>query len=486
VLAVGAPNLYATGPGSVFIYEWSPYFETWYFTQVIRPDEPDQAFFGADVALTETFGPSGGHFTLMASADDAASQGAHTGAAWVYQRSGLSSSPFVKHQVLVPSDAEAYDYFSWPLALRGDTAVLPANEDDDVQEDSGAVYVYRRNTETGLWTQQQKLKADDASYGDLFGERVAISEQGIFVAAFRKRTDSTRVGAVYHFQEIDGIWQERGRIRSIEEASIEEYYEYDCFGSASLRREHSLQRFGSSIAAEGNSLFVAGRRKGRGWPAFDRSVVYHFEWNEGSETWEEIRVLCGSDTDDPDIGNFGKVFGEAQALAVAGNQVMVGDFGSEFDNYEDSGIAYSFFRDFLPAPPSGEIDRFYEDLAIHAPGLADPGQDADGDGTANLTEFFAGTPARQSGLSPAWPVAKIGADGNGILCYYFREGKNQSGLQPEFLISRTLEPGSWLLLERPRFLPDEDQGDHLLRGIDLSAEHLPGSPLFVRMRLSTE
>lgn len=502
-LAIGAVALNQSTTGAVYIYRYDSGTDLWNLTQTLTPDDSTQeGKFGGDVALTQP-DPSFVYYTLMVAADGAASNGAHTGAVWVYEDTSLSleGSNFTKQQIIVPDDAEAYDYFGWPLALKGDVAVLPANEDDDQAQDSGAVYIYRRNQDTGTWTQQQKLVASDATTLDLFGERVAISDQGIFISAFRKDKlsdelivigsfEPTPYGAVYHFKEIDGVWQEQGRIRTIEEELTTTIWISE-LGSLILTdpiqvTSTTVRRFGSSIAADGTTLLVAGRRIGQGESDFERSVVYQFEWNEIEQDWEEVRVLCGSDTDTDDTGTLGKVFGEAQMLAIDGDQIIVGDLGSETDDVSDSGVAYIFNTSFTHPEQPAHYDTFQDELTIHAPTSDAPEDDADGDRISNLQEFFAGSDPFASNPQSIWPKVNQGSDNLGPeLLYYFRQSQQSGMLTPTFYVSNTLAADSWREITRPIFGADTMEGNQLIRHIDLSEETTAGEPLFLKMSLNS-
>ncbi|MGZ0706730.1 hypothetical protein ACWPKO_00135 [Coraliomargarita sp. W4R53] len=484
-LAVSAVALEGSVTGAVYIYRYYEIFDRWTLTQTLTPDESElEGMFGGEIALTQP-NPNKSEYTLMVSADGAESNGEHTGAVWVFEDTTASSlkSNFTKRQVLIPEDAAAYDYFGWPLALEGDIAVLPANEDDEAGWNAGAVYVYRRNHATGIWALQQKLLASDSDSYDLFGERVAISEQGIFISAFRKYKDQTEVGAVYHFKENNGLWQEQGRIHTIEEQPSETWFDYEWSTEST---KYTIQNFGSSVAADGNTLLIAARRRGQGWPnRFHRSVVYQFEWQEAEQNWQEVRVLCGSDTDSGDIGDYGKYFGELQMLAMDGSHIIVGDFGSETENVPDSGIAYIFNTTVETPKVPSPYAAFQVSLNNDAPSKSAPEEDADGDRISNLHEFFAGTDPMVPNPPTNWPgIAAATVNENAELIYYFRQSIDRGMLQPTFYASNTLTADSWREISKPRFKADRIEGDQLIRGIDVSDEITDGEALFLRMSLN--
>jgi hypothetical protein len=111
----------------------------------------------------------------------------YTGAAYVFTR---SSGVWSQQAYLKASNAEAWDYFGWSVALSGDTLVVGAPYDpyelnigseDEGDNSAGAVYVFTRSG--GVWSQQAYLKASNAEAGDWFGWRVAISGGTLVVGA---------------------------------------------------------------------------------------------------------------------------------------------------------------------------------------------------------------------------------------------------------------------------------------------------------------
>jgi hypothetical protein len=65
------------------------------------------------------------------------------------------------------------------VALDGDTVVVGDNLNKiGANKDQGAVYVFTRSGV--VWTQRQKIVADDGAAGDLFGTAAAISNDTHF------------------------------------------------------------------------------------------------------------------------------------------------------------------------------------------------------------------------------------------------------------------------------------------------------------------
>ncbi len=110
-------------------------------------------------------------------------------------------------QELLASDGVALDFLGSAVSIAADTAVVGAPGEDS---GAGAAYVFR--FDGTAWVQQQKLVANDAVAGDLFGAAVAVSGDTIVVGAKQASTrDGSLVlqefsGAAYVFRESFGTW----------------------------------------------------------------------------------------------------------------------------------------------------------------------------------------------------------------------------------------------------------------------------------------
>ncbi len=82
---------------------------------------------------------------------------------------------------LTASDGEAFDYFGYAVAVDGDTVLVGAYQHDSIDPQSGSVisnsgsaYVFTEDSESGDWSQTNKLTADGGSKNDWFGYTVAV------------------------------------------------------------------------------------------------------------------------------------------------------------------------------------------------------------------------------------------------------------------------------------------------------------------------
>ena len=109
-------------------------------------------------------------------------------------------------QTIVPSDPQPDHYFGHRLASANDVLVVGVPSDNDNGSDSGAVYIFERDTDTGQWIETDQITPSDAAAVDGFGKSVAFD--GVTIAVGSPLKDDYR-GAVYFFRrDGEGNWTE--------------------------------------------------------------------------------------------------------------------------------------------------------------------------------------------------------------------------------------------------------------------------------------
>jgi hypothetical protein len=222
----------------------------------------------------------------------------YAGAAYVFTR---SSGVWSQQAYLKASNAEAWDYFGWSVALSGDTLVVGAPYDpyelnigseDEGDNSAGAVYVFTRSG--GVWSQQAYLKASNAETYDHFGLSVALSDNTLAVGAASEASSASGgeadnsvqdAGAVYVFIRNSGAWSQQAYLK----ASNAEAYD----------------RLGESVAISGDSLVVG---------AFGSASAYVFTRSSG--VWSQQAYLKASNAE------AGDWFG--WRVAISGGTLVVG------------------------------------------------------------------------------------------------------------------------------------------------------------------
>lgn len=294
------------------------------------------------------------------------------------------------------SNTTAQDAFGFAVALDGDTLVVGApnedsnatgvngNQNDDTLTDSGAVYVFTRDT-LGVWTQQAYLKASNSGALDKFGSSVSIDNDKLVVGAPNERSiaigidgdqadnSATDAGAVYVFVRNGTVWTQSDYIKASNTGAG------DLFGTdvAILRETLVVSAIGEASNAQNivsadqtdNSMQNSG-------------AVYIFNRADFT-TWSQHSYVKAPNTDIDDEFGFAIALGIDTLVVGAPGEAsnMVGVNGIDTDNSAaNSGAAYIFYRDintdvwsvdsYFKASNSGAGDRFGESVDVEGQLLA--------------------------------------------------------------------------------------------------------------------
>ena len=160
----------------------------------------------ADAAAGDRFGWSvsmdGDYAVVGAYNDD--DRGTNSGAAYIFKRDGTTWTQQAK---FTAADAAAEDQFGWSVCLNGDYAVVGANCDDDLGNNSGSAYIFKRVGTT--WSQAAKLTATDVAAGDRFGFSVSINGDYALAGAFQNDDHGTDSGSAYIFKRNGTTWSQQ-------------------------------------------------------------------------------------------------------------------------------------------------------------------------------------------------------------------------------------------------------------------------------------
>ena len=129
------------------------------------------------------------------------------GGAYVFVKPGGGWASGNETAKLTASDAAIGDYFGYQVDIWGDVIVSGAYQDDLTSADEGSVYVFVKPG--GGWTtgtETAKLTASDAANGDNFGLGLAIYDDIIVVGAYEDDLTSTDEGSAYVFEKPVGGW----------------------------------------------------------------------------------------------------------------------------------------------------------------------------------------------------------------------------------------------------------------------------------------
>ncbi len=197
VLIVGRDGANHTA-GDVRLFTRPRYDEPWLpFSTGIRPDwVAGDVQFGHSVAID----PCGTSVVIGAPYDS--STAFYAGAASVWT---LTDGVWAEQQKIVPNSETENANFGRAVAISGDTIAIGAENDNDINICSGAVYIYvRSGTE---WTMQAKLHAFDGVAWHFFGNKLALHRDTLIVGTYRDATQGkVGAGAAYVFHRRGDTW----------------------------------------------------------------------------------------------------------------------------------------------------------------------------------------------------------------------------------------------------------------------------------------
>jgi hypothetical protein len=287
-----------------------------------------QKLTASDAAASDAFGKSvsvsGDTLVVGAPYDDHSSYYDDRGSAYVFVRS--SSGVWTQQQKLTASDASSYDHFGTSVSISGDTVVVGAPYDDDNEKDgSGSAYVFTRSS-SGVWSQQAKLTAEaESGDSDEFGRSVSVSGDTVVVGApYDDNDGKSNSGSAYIFtRSSSNVWSLMKQLTP---------------GSQDAGDDNN---FGSSVSIDADVLVI-------GVPYHDevRNQYNYVIGNHGSAfvyvrgsngEWSREAKLFAKDASSN--SNFGS------SVSTAGDYIIVGSPAFDLDdNRYDVGKAYLFRR----------------------------------------------------------------------------------------------------------------------------------------------
>lgn len=252
-----------------------------------------------------------------------------SGAAYVFHRNSPIPDAWGEVAKLEASDAAVADEFGWSVAISGDYVVVGARVEDGGGANRGAAYVFDRNWPTpDAWGEVKKLTASDAQDGDQFGCSVAINGDNVVVGARYEDGAGTSRGAAYVFNRNSPTPDNWGQVVKLTATSPE-----------------NAAYFGQSVAVSGDFALVGARGEDGAGTNLGAAYIYDRNYG-GSDNWGEVANLTASDAQNGD--EFGS------SVAISGDYAIVGAY------YEDGtgtsqGAAYVYGRNYGGADAWGEV-----------------------------------------------------------------------------------------------------------------------------------
>jgi hypothetical protein len=215
---------------------------------------------------------------------------------------------------LLADDGAPGDYFGVSVTLSGNQTLVGAPYQDDQGTNSGGVYVFQRDPDTGDWSQVAKLAASDGAPGDGFGYDLDSAGDRALVGTYAD-PGGAAPGGVYVLERDPntGSWSQAAKL-TVDDAA-------------------AADNFGVTVALSGDRALVGAPGLDAGGAA---GRAYLFE-RDASGTWSQIATLTADD--DPAVPRY---FGFR--VALSGDRALIGASGDD-DNGANSGSAYIFERD---------------------------------------------------------------------------------------------------------------------------------------------
>lgn len=226
------------------------------------------------------------------------------GNAYVFLRSGTKWSQQAK---LRAEDAVSGDYFGSAVGIKGDTAIVGISTPD-----RNMAYVYTR---TGtMWSEQAKIAPADAKAGDYFGAAVALdADTALIGAPGRLIGTNTSPGRAYVYARAGTMWSEQARL-SIADGVADD-------------------RYGLAVALSGDTAVIGAHRRAIGNSSRQGEA---YVYARSGTTWSEQARLRASD------GAADDRFGIA--VAVGGDIAVIGAEHATVGDHVGQGAAYLFSR----------------------------------------------------------------------------------------------------------------------------------------------
>jgi hypothetical protein len=275
---------------------------------------------------------------------------------------GVGLPPFAFDAYMKASNTGAGDFFGFSVALSGDTLAVGArveasaatgvdgDQTNNSASSSGAVYVFTRNSATGVWSQQAYLKASNTGANDWFGTSVALSGDSLAVGASHESSAATGIngdqannsagfsGAVYVFTRnpATGVWSQQAYLKA--------------------SNTGAFMQFGLSVALAGDTLavgtpFESSAATGVNGDQTNNSAssssgaVYVFTRTGGA--WTQQAYVKASNTNAVDFFGWSVALdGDSLAVgAIQEDSAATGVGGNQTNNSAtDSGAVYLFTR----------------------------------------------------------------------------------------------------------------------------------------------
>ena len=240
---------------------------------------------------------------------------------------------------LTAGDGASLDSFGTSVALDGNTMVVGASRDDHgLMIRAGSVYVFTRASQNDTWSQAAKIVPAGVAAGDEFGRSVAVDDNTGTIVAGAWHDDSNE-GSAYVFTEPTGGWSGWGTLTDPAKANL----------TATLTASNAAANdyFGHSVAVDGGTVLIgaSGRDGGKG-------AVYAFTKPTTDDGWTgdldidtgDATKLTAGDGADNDLLGASVAIDDGTAVIGAIGDGANEDDGDDTNDLTNAGSAYVFIE----------------------------------------------------------------------------------------------------------------------------------------------
>ena len=216
VATVGVIND-SKGVGAVYVYRYNSNKKRWKQEDKLMPiySSYDEGY--------GFFVKTNGDFCVIG-ASQASDRGEHSGAVYIYKYNKLNRM-WKLDAKLIARDGSAGDEFGAYFDLHKNTLIVGAPNDDDRGENSGSAYIYRYSKNSKIWLEEAKLKARDGGQDDGFGFTVSISKNVAAIAAIGDEDKDQNSGSVYiyRFNKDTREWNKEAKLVAKDGALVDQF-----------------------------------------------------------------------------------------------------------------------------------------------------------------------------------------------------------------------------------------------------------------------
>jgi len=233
-------------------------------------------------------------------------KGKDSGAVVSFER---KSNTWMQSQIFTAPDAKPGDAFGQSIALTENFLIIGAPRNDALGVDSGAAYIYKR--ESGTWTYQEKITACDGAAGDLFGISVAVDGSSLLVGADLHDEKAENAGAVYVYVLDDNQWKQEAKLVASDAGKTD--------------------IFGVRVSLSENTALISARRDDIDEVGIDAGSAYIFVRN-GSTWTQELKLISPDGKADDRFG---------RGVALSGDTAIISAMNHDA-NGTDTGALYVY------------------------------------------------------------------------------------------------------------------------------------------------